>query len=53
MHMVVHLLIQKGLQNNSIKGEHEEVLYVALEGPLEGAPTHTGVYSHLQKKAYS
>ena len=32
MHMVVHLLAQKSSQNNSIKGEHEEALYVALEG---------------------
>ena len=31
MHMVVHLLAQKSSQNNSIKGEHEETLYVALE----------------------
>ena len=32
IHMVVHLLVQKSSQNNSIKGESEETLYVALEG---------------------
>ena len=32
IHMVVHLLVQKSSQNNSIKGEFEETLYVALEG---------------------
>ena len=32
MHMVVHLLAQKSSQNNSIEGELEEALYVALEG---------------------
>ena len=32
MHKVVHLLVQKSSQNNSIKGELEEALYVALEG---------------------
>ena len=32
MHIVVHLLAQKSSQSNSIKGEHEEALYVALEG---------------------
>ena len=32
MHMVVHLLAQKGSQSNSIKGELEEALYVAFEG---------------------
>ena len=31
-HMVVHLLVQKSSQNNSIKGEFEDTLYVALEG---------------------
>ena len=32
MDKVVHLLVQKSSQNNSIKGELEETLYVALEG---------------------
>ena len=32
IHMVVHLLVPKSAQNNSIKGELEEALYVALEG---------------------
>ena len=32
MDKVVHLLVQKSSQNNSIKGELEEALYVALEG---------------------
>ena len=32
MYMVVHLLVQKSSQNNSIKGELEETLRVALEG---------------------
>ena len=32
IHMVVHLLVQKSSQNNSIKGEFEETLHVALEG---------------------
>ena len=32
MHMMVHLLVQKSSQNNSIKGELEEAHYVALEG---------------------
>ena len=32
MYMVVHLLVQKSSQNNSIKGELEETLYVTLEG---------------------
>ena len=31
MHMVEHLIMQKSLQNNAIKGELEEALYVALE----------------------
>ena len=31
MHMVVHLLAQKGSQSNSIKGELEEALYVSFE----------------------
>ena len=32
MHMVVHWLGQKSTRNNAIKDEHEETLYVALEG---------------------
>ena len=32
MHMVVRLLVQKSANNNLIKGELEETLYVALEG---------------------
>ena len=32
MHMVVHLLVQKSAQNDSIQGKFEEVLYVAIEG---------------------
>ena len=32
IHMVVHLLVQKSSQNNSVKGELEEALFVALEG---------------------
>ena len=32
MHMVVHLLMQKSAQNNSVKGEHEDALYDALGG---------------------
>ena len=32
MHMVVRLLVQKSSNNNLIKGELEETLYVALEG---------------------
>ena len=32
MHILVHLLAQKCSQSSSIKGEHEEPLYVALEG---------------------
>ena len=32
MLMVVHLLVQKCSQNSSIKGEHEEAFYFALEG---------------------
>ena len=32
MHKVMHLLVQKRSQNNSIKGEFEYALYVALEG---------------------
>ena len=32
MHMVMHLLVQKSARNDSIKGELEEALYVALEG---------------------
>ena len=32
IHMVVHLLVQTSSQNNSIKGEFEETLHVALEG---------------------
>ena len=31
MHMVVQLLVQKSTQKDSIKGEFEEELYVALE----------------------
>ena len=31
MHMVVHLLVQKSAQNDSIKGKLEEALYVAAE----------------------
>ena len=31
IHMVVHLLVQKSSRNNSIKGELEEALYVALD----------------------
>ena len=31
MHMVVGFLMQKSVQNNSIKVEHEEALYIALE----------------------
>ena len=32
MHMVVHLLVQKNMQNNSTKGELEEAPHVALQG---------------------
>ena len=32
MHMAMHLLAQKGSQNNSIKDDLEETFYVALEG---------------------
>ena len=32
MHIEVHLLVQKSSQNNSIKDELEEALYVAHEG---------------------
>ena len=32
MFMVVHCLVQKSTQNDSIKVELEETLYVALEG---------------------
>ena len=32
MHLVVHCLVQHSTQNDSIKGELEETLYVALEG---------------------
>ena len=32
MHMVVHLLVQKRAQNDSIKWELEEALYVPFEG---------------------
>ena len=32
MHILERLLMQKSPQNNSIKGEFEEALYVALEG---------------------
>ena len=32
MRMEMHLLVQKSTQNDSIKGEFEEALYVALEG---------------------
>ena len=35
INMVMHVLVQKNAQNNSIKCELEEALYVALEG---GAP---------------
>ena len=31
MHMVVYLLVQKTAQNNSIKSELGEALYVALK----------------------
>ena len=31
MHKVVHLLVQKIAQNDSIKGKLEKALYVALE----------------------
>ena len=31
MHMVVGFLVQKSVQNNSIKVEHEEALCIALE----------------------
>ena len=32
MHMPLHVLAQKSSQNNSIKGEIEEALYVAIKG---------------------
>ena len=32
MHMVVRFLVQKSVQNDSIKVKPEEALYVALEG---------------------
>ena len=32
MHMPLHVLAQKSSQNNSIKGEIEEALYVAIIG---------------------
>ena len=32
MHMVVRLFVQMSSRNNSVKGELEETLYVALEG---------------------
>ena len=32
IHMVVQLLVSKIARNNSIKGELQEALYVALEG---------------------
>ena len=32
IHMVVQLLVKKSAQNDSIKGELQEALYVALEG---------------------
>ena len=35
INMVMHMSVQKNAQNNSIKCELEEALYVALEG---GAP---------------
>ena len=31
MHMLVHMLVEQFSQNNSIKGELEKALYVALE----------------------
>ena len=32
MCMVVHLLVKKNAQNDSLKGEFEEALYLALKG---------------------
>ena len=32
MHMPLHVLAQKSSQNNAIKGEIEEALYVAIKG---------------------
>ena len=39
MHIVVHLLVQKNAQNDSIKWELEEALYVVLEGASKISPS--------------
>ena len=33
LHTLVHLLVHKSAQNDSMKGEIEDSLYVALEDP--------------------